>query len=295
MRDLNPPRFFMTDNEFFEYQALATNALKIDCLDPSIKFGYLEENFVKYQIINANGVGYDRLLNMFAKAYGYGLNEYWQPDELTFVYPNRMGYTRKISYEPNPDGAYYIQGFPGNITLADIIQKATDTMHVCDSVIIQNLEASKTPQYILVKNKDTRLSVLNAINQRNAGEPVIVIDETLGDGMKGIPNVTNFIVPEVYEFRENIRDRLLNKLGTMTANINKRERVQVGEVNATVGQCEDYLYAIIDNVNRQFKSYDLPFKMSLNTSLEELYLNDANTTDDGENNTGEPVGANEND
>ena len=228
------------------------------------------------------------MLNTWAKCFGYGLNEYWQPDTLTFIYPTRRGYTRKASYEPSLTGAYLIQGYPGNITLADIIRKATDIMQICDRVIVQNLEAIKTPQYILVKDEDTRLSVLQAIEERNAGEPVIVIDSTLGDVMKGIPNLTEFVVPQVYEYRENVRDRLLNKLATMTANINKKERVQVGEVNATVGQCEDYIYSLIDNVNAQFEAYDLPFKMRLNTSLEELYtLNADNTSGNAETTDGE--------
>ena len=67
------------------------------------------------------------------------------------------------------------------------------------------------------------------------------------------------------------RDKLLNKLGIMSANINKRERVQVGEVNATVGQCSDYIYMLVDCFNKQMDTYGLPFKMELNGSLEELY------------------------
>ena len=59
----------------------------------------------------------------------------------------------------------------------------------------------------------------------------------------------------------------------MSANINKRERVQVGEVNATVGQCEDYIYLMIDTFNKQMDTYGLPFKMRLNGSLESLYDN----------------------
>lgn len=280
IRDLNPPRVFVLDNEYSEYEALALNSIKVNCLDPNIKFSFLEARFIKEQLVRVNYVGYDRLINMWAKCYGYGLNDYWQPDTLSFIYPNRRGYNRKASYEPNRNGAYLIQGYPGNITLSHIIQKATDTMEICDRVIIQNLEASKTPHYIVVKDKDTRLSLLQAIRQRQDGEPVIMIDETLGECMKGVENLTEFIVPQVYEFRENVRDRLLNKLATMTANINKRERVQVGEVNAMVGQCEDYIYSMIDNVNQQFVEYDLPFNMELNTSLEELYTVSNNQSED---------------
>lgn len=289
IRDLNPPRAFTTANEFFKYFAMAVNSIKIDCIDPALKFGYLEERFIKQQLVNTNYVGYDRLINMWGKAYAYGLNEYWEPDTITFVFPNRKGFTRKLDYEPRASGAYLIQGYPGNITLAEIIKKATDTMQICDVAIIQNLEASKTPQYITVKDKDTRLSLLHAIEQRKAGEPVILIDETLGDCVKGIPNTTEFVVPEIYEYRTSVRNDLLNELATMTANTNKRERVQVGEVNAMVGLCEDHIYSLIDNVNRQFEQYGLPFKISLNTSLEELYYNSINNNDNNPEGTTEYV------
>lgn len=289
IRDLNPPRVFTTANEFDKYAALAVNAIKIECTDPAIKFGYLEERFIKQQLVFTNYVGYDRLINMWAKAYAYGLNDYWQAKTVTFVFPNRKGYTRELSYEPKPIGAYLIQGYPGNITLASIIQKATDTMQICDSAIIQNLEASKTPHYVLVKDEDTRLSLEQAIQQRQAGKPVIVVDETLGDCMKGVPNLTEFVVPQIYEFRTSVRNDLLNELATMTANTNKRERVQVGEVNAMVGLCEDHIYSLIDNIERQFKEYDLPFKISLNTSLEELYYNSINNNDNNPEETDEYV------
>ena len=65
----------------------------------------------------------------------------------------------------------------------------------------------------------------------------------------------------------------------MTANINKKERVQSAEVNATIGQATDYIYMLIDTFNKQMDAYALPFKMELNGALEEIYLND-NEVDD---------------
>lgn len=75
----------------------------------------------------------------------------------------------------------------------------------------------------------------------------------------------------------------MNKLGIMSANIDKKERVQVGEVNATIGQCEDYIYLLIDTFNKQMVTYNIPYKMSFNGSMEELYINNEN---ENENETG---------
>ena len=59
--------------------------------------------------------------------------------------------------------------------------------------------------------------------------------------------------------------------------------MQVGEVNATVGQCEDYIYLMIDTFNAQMETYGLSFKMKLNGSLEELY-NEENADENADEN-----------
>ena len=150
-------------------------------------------------------------------------------------------------------------------------------MEQCDIAIRQNLLATKSPCFMIVKNKDTRLSVEQAIQQQQAGMPVIVVDNSVSETVKGIPLNTPIVFSQIYEFRQKIRDALLNKLSVLTANVDKRERVQSAEVSATVGQCEDYIYMLIDNFNRQCESYGLNYRMELNSSLEELY-----TSEEGE-------------
>ena len=44
-------------------------------------------------------------------------------------------------------------------------------------------------------------------------------------------------------------------------------------MNATVGQCEDYVYTLIDTFNAQMETYGIPVHMESNNSLEELYYN----------------------
>ena len=274
IRDLNPPRKYILLNDYEEYIAMAINSVKIECTDKSIKFGYLEEIFAKEQLIKSNIVGFDRLTQQWAIVYGFGLNNYWRPTQLTYILPkNGASYTRPAAYEPNPAGAYFIKGLPANTSFNSIISKATDFMALCDDVIVQNLNAVRTPFIAVVDNEDTRLSVLQAVQERQNGEPVIIVGKTIQPSLQGVPTYTEYLADRIETLKEQRRDQLLNKIGTMTANTEKRERVQVGEVNATVAQCEDYIYMLIDNVNRQFIEYGLPFTMALNTSLEELYLN----------------------
>lgn len=270
IRDLYP-QIFCRGNEYEEYLNLALNSISIKPTDPNFKFGYVEEDFIKKQLVTVNCVGYDGIAKMFAIVYAYGYTDYWKPYEATFSYPNGRNYTRKLSYEPNKSGAFFIRGLPADISLSEIIRWSTDKIAKGEEVIIQNLGAVKTPFIVQVKDKDTKLSVKAAIEEREAGKPVIIVDSNLTDALKGITTYTEFIAPAVDELNDKERDRLLNKLGTMTANTNKRERVQSSEVSAGVGKCEDYVYILIDNVNKQFETYGIPLKMELNNSLEELY------------------------
>lgn len=261
--DCFPP--FPVLNEYEEFKGILKNALSIS------ETTWEEQNRILDLLIENNRVGYDTVTDYWGEAAGLDFNKYRNPVWLEFIYPQGTPIKRRASYEPNPDGSYLIRGIPSDISFGKIIKAATDVIELCDNVIMQNLAANKTPEIVVVPDADTRLSVLQAIQQKQQGAPAIVVSDKILDALKGVPLNTPFIVNEVYTFRQQVRDNLINKLGTMSANINKRERVQVGEVNATVGQCEDYIYMLIDNFNRQMESFGLKPRISLNNSLEELY------------------------
>lgn len=249
-----------------EYKALLMNAVKIPLLPAHI------ERFVKSCMIENNQVGFDRITKRWAIAFGEGVNEYWLPTSITFFFPNnKKSYQRPAFYEPAENGAYLIHALPTGTSFFEIISAATNEMRECDISIRQNLKATRTPFVAVVKDENTRLSLLSAIEQKEEGKPAVITSADLAEGLKGVVFETPYIVDKVEQYRTIIRDRLLNKLGIMSANINKRERVQVGEVNATVGQCVDYIYLWIDTFNAQMKDYGLPYRMELNGALEELY------------------------
>lgn len=273
IRDLNPfvnpfkERLINGSQDLYtEYKNLLMNAVKIEGLD------YQMETFVKNSLIECGAVGYDKLTNEWANVYGEGINKWGNPTKLNFVFLNGLSYMRDAYYEPNEAGAYKINAMPDTYALGIMIKKTTNFIENCDVAINQNIEATKTPYIIVSKNKDLQLSIEHAIEDKQKGKPVIVVDENVGESMKSIDINVDYVADKILTIRDIERDKLLNKLGIMSANINKRERVQVGEVNATVGQCEDYIYLLIDTFNKQMETYGLDFKMTLNGSLEELYI-----------------------
>lgn len=275
IRDLNPlvnpfAQALMSGSQdlYVEYKNLLMNAVKIEGLQ------YTIETFVKNSLIENGAVGYDALTKKWANVYGEGLDELGNPTTLTFVFCNGKSFTRNAYYEANEKGAYKINALPDTYAVGCMIKKTTNFMENCDVAINQNINAVKTPYIIVSKNKDLQLSIETAIEQQQNGKPVIVVSEDIGEGLKAVNTEVEYIADKLLTIRDAERDKLLNKLGIMSANINKRERVQVGEVNATVGQCEDYIYTLIDTFNKQMEQYGLPFKMKLNGSLEELYADE---------------------
>lgn len=266
------------ENEFPEFFALAFNALKVT------NTPFKQARTIKDQLLKNNFVGFDRIAGEWYKATPIIKENERVPSKANFYYDNGKIIERELSYSPN--GSFYlIQGLAApDISYARIIHNHTDLMYDCDIAIRQNIGATMTASFIVVNDDTERLSIEHAIQQRQAGNPVIIVNKTILDNFKSIQPSTPITFPQIYEFRQQVRDSLLNKLATLTANTQKRERVQSAEVNAGVSECEDYIYSFIDNVNEQCQSYGLKQRLINNTSLEELYEGEENNLDREVNN-----------
>ena len=276
IKDLNPVnnKPYGVFSRFTEYFNLLLNSVKIIIKSTKTPLNYETETFVKKGLFENGAMGYDKIVEKWAYIYGEGLNEEGNPTNLIFVTANGKTWRRIAYYENDVNGAYKINALPMSMSMAKLIKETTDFMENCDVAMRQNLEACKTPYIVVCKNKELQLSVEQAIQQKQEGQAVIVVSEQLGDGLKAIDIGVNYLVDRFASARDMERDTLLNKLGIMTSNIYKKERVQSAEVNATLGQATDYIYLLIDTFNKQCETYGLDFEMQLNGALEEIYLND---------------------
>lgn len=277
IRDLNPERRkkpYGVFSRYSEYLNLLLNAVTIKEKGSGEKpLPFVVETFVKRALFENGSVGYDKVTKRFYYVYGEGLDDYGKPTELVLVTANGKSFTRKAYYDKDEDGAYLIDGLPiTNLTMGAIIQETTDFMLNCDVAMRQNLEACKTPYIVVCRDESLRLSFDTALQQKQLGQAAMVVSEELGEGLKAISVNTPYLVDKFAQARDAERDMLLNKLGILTSNVNKRERVQSAEVNATLGQATDYIYLLIDTFNKQCESYGLPFEMKFNGSMEEIYL-----------------------
>ena len=276
IKDLNPVsnKPYGVYSRFEEYFNLLLNAVKVVSAQGEKAINYEVETFLKRGLFENGAMGYDKIMGQWYYVYGQGLNEYGNPTSLIFVTANGKTFTRPAYYENKEDGAYKVDALPMPMSMAQLIKETTDFMTNCDVAMRQNLEACKTPYIVVCKNEDLRLSFEQALQQKILGQACIVVSEDLGDGLKAVDIGVNYLVDKFCEARDTERDTLLTKLGILTANTDKKERVQSAEVNASLGQASDYIYLLIDNFNKQCETYGLPFKMIFNGSMEEIYLND---------------------
>jgi len=282
LKDLNPVtnKPYGVYSRFEEYFNLLMNAVKVVSAQDGEKLSYEVETFLKRGLFENGAMGYDKITKQWYYVYGQGLNEYGNPTSLTLVTANGKTITRPAFYENEEDGAYKVDALPVNMSMAQLIKECTDFMTNCDVAMRQNLEACKTPYIVVCKNEDLRLSFEQALQQKVLGQACIVVSEDLGDGLKAVDVGVNYLVDKFSEARDTERDTLLTKLGILTANTDKKERVQSAEVNASLGQASDYIYLLIDTFNKQCEYYGLPFKMDFNGSMEEIYLNDGEDVDE---------------
>ena len=290
LKDLNPYGVlpYGVNNRYDEYLNLLLNSVKVQYKGGG-DLPYSVETFVKRQLFENGWVGYDKITAKtddetlgFYIAFGEGRNKLGNFERLIFRSVNgQVEYNRPASYTDEEDGAYIVTALPNRdgITIGTIIKETTDFMTTCDIAIRQNVEACKTPYIVVCKNKDLMLSFEQALQQKILGQAGLVVSEDLGEGLKSVKIDVDYLADKFAEIRDFERDTLLNKLGIMTANIDKKERVQSAEVNATIGQATDYIYLLIDTFNKQCDTYGLPFEMILNGSLEEIYLNDDEVDD----------------
>ena len=277
IRDLNPLKRgkpYGVFSRYSEFMNLLLNAVKIIDKGSGETLPFVVENFVKRALFENGAAGYDKITKQWYYVYGEGLNEYGKPTSLVLITANGKAFVRKAYYDEDEDGAYEVLGLPiPDLTMGAIIQETTDFMTNCDVAMRQNLEACKTPYIVVCRDDNLRLSFQQAIQEKLLGQAAIVVSEELGEGLKAISVNTPYLVDKFEQARDAERDTLLNKLGILTSNVNKRERVQSAEVNATLGQATDYIYLLIDTFNKQCETYALPFEMKFNGSMEEIYLN----------------------
>lgn len=142
-----------------------------------------------------------------------------------------------------------------------------------------NLEATRNAG-IIVANKENAEAVRRAYEKTKSGIPVVIeLDGkvALAENVRYTGTTVPYMVDRLRQYFTELRDEILVEAGILTANRDKRERVQSAEVSAGAYECFDYLGRLVDQFNRD--AAPLGWTMEYNTTLNEC-IEDSAPVDD---------------
>lgn len=135
-----------------------------------------------------------------------------------------------------------------------------------------NLVACETAQVYECGNDKTVTEMKSVFKKRSLGIPAIFSrKEGLEGAVHNIGSNVPFIADKLNQIYTQDKNHVLSRLGILTSNSDKKERVQVGEITAQVGEVVDSIYTFIDTFNYDAERAGIPQRMELNAVVEEYY------------------------
>lgn len=270
------------DKYYNEFRDLIMNSVKIDGLS------FAEENFAKTQLFACGYVGYYGLVDKFLKTIPETAilqdGRFWKMGQ--YYDRNNIAIGRHVyNFDDNDalDWRIFI-ATPSITILFDEAMKAACDLAECDVGIMQNIKAVRTPAFWVTDNSDFVLSVKSAVQDTENGQSNVIIKKPLSSMLNTMVNETPFVADKIQEQKKIIRNEFLTRIGILTANSSKRERVQSMEIEAGIGETVDLIYTVIDYWNKQMKQYGLEkYKMVFNGTTEDYYAPINNEDEDSNN------------
>ena len=147
-----------------------------------------------------------------------------------------------------------------------------------------NLVACETAQVYECGNDKTVIEMKSVFKKRSLGIPAIFSrKEGLEGQVHNIGSNVPFIADKLNEIYSQDKNNVLSRLGILTSNSNKKERVQVGEITAQVGEVVDSIYTFIDTFNYDAERAGISQRMRLNAVVEDYYGQENETNEVIEN------------
>lgn len=225
---------------------------------------YLLNTLFKYgQIV------YDKETGLYLRGRGIGIDVYGLPTQYTLFGANGYVVTREAK------DVVVLRANDLSIPIWIYLKQQSEKIVEYDMAIEQNLEAIKTMVLCGFDSEKNLLSFMNQIESRRLGATACYVNNLAnrGTGLKVDSTGAQFLVDKLLDCRKKIIDETYQKMGIQYANTDKKERVQATEVNASLGLAVDSIYTFVDTFNYDAEYGGIPIRLKLNSSLEEIYLN----------------------
>lgn len=244
-----------------DFTNLACNAVVCEEIPDDVPADYI------MQVLLAKGaIAWHPATQTFYQVDGVGQND-------VYGYPTKYVLTggNGKSFHVDAADVVIIKANPLAAPIYPLICRTSELIAYIDTAIENNLIATQSTKIVSVEDDKLVASVQAAYQQKAAGCPVVIARKDVSEALNVIDDTVPYIADKLFAIRGAYRDELLQHLGVLTSNREKRERVQSAEVNAAVGEVVDYIYTMIDTVNRDAERGVAPLRLRLNASIEELY------------------------
>lgn len=266
----------LSDNEYNEFVDLICNALKIDNLPE-----HVAKDWVIKSLLQKGAIGiYQLNTELWLPASPDGkVDEMGKP--LNWFLSTANGKTFNVKTDSKSlKGIIRLR--PSGRGLDDWLKIESDNLAYILMSKKANLIATENCNVYQCGNDKTVIEMKSVFKKRAIGMPAIFSRKDGIDGdVKNLGNNVPYIADKLNQLYEEDKNKVKQRLGILTANSDKKERVQVGEITASVGEAVDSIYTIIDTFNNDAKRFGIPARMSLNGTIEDLY---ADYNEDSANN-----------
>ena len=266
--DYEQYRLMIAIEEYENIMDLLVNSVKIENIED-----YVPEDIVKRWLFEFGRVATYKMGNndtIWARCTGAGVDEYGRPTMFNLITAN--GKTWLVGKNNEDLGVLYIR--PNRRGVFEYLWQRCQELAYVRMCMQNNLIATENQLVYECDSVDTVTQMKAEYKKREIGMPVIFkgnIDKTYGDGVNCLGKDVPFISDKLIALYTNIRNEILESFGILAGNTDKKERVQVGEIQSQVGYVIDNIYKFIETFNMHAEEQNLPYRMKLNSTVESLY------------------------
>lgn len=246
-----------------QFLSMAHNSVRIENLPEDLPKRYLLSTLFKQ-----GQIAYDKQTGLWLRAIGKGIDVYGLPRTWQLFGANGFTVERK------PDEIVVCRLNDLSAPLIPFIEQQASKLIDIDSALAQNLDSIRTMTICEVADQAQLLSLVNEYESRRLGATIIYKNKNLalpGDSAFKVQSTgAQYLVDRLSEYRNQVFNETLARIGTISANTDKRERVQGIEVMSAQGYAIDSLYIICDTFNHDAEVGGLDIRLVPNTSLQEI-------------------------
>lgn len=211
-----------------------------------------------------------------------GLNVWQRPTKIIIANPILGNLERIID-----ENAALVRLQYSYMGVMNLVQRYSTQLAMCDSAVSVNLMNSKAAIICQAESKAQAATYEKMFDQISAGKPFVVVKDGLvkkDESVLFLPVKQAYIADDVMILKRKIMNEFLSRIGINNANIDKRQRLNLDEVNANDEEIEAAGKHWIKTVNAGLEKANQLFGLQLEFVRTQKPVNVDNIVESGDNN-----------